>query len=105
MATSRNSATRDNSNGASTYNHKKVKVIDVQSLRQQLVPNEEIRDSLGKLLLWGDVALQADLKQGGEVLIALNALEALDLANRLIARATGQLQLARTQVPPLAPRK
>lgn len=82
-------------NGAPICNHDKVTVIDLHLLRQQLGEiGHGARDNFGKSLVNSDIALQADLPQGGEVLLAMNAIEALDLARQLIARATAQLERA-----------
>ena len=83
------------SNGAPIFNQDKVTVIDLHLLRQQLGEiNQGVRDSYGKPLVSSDIALQADLPQGGEVLIAMNAIEALGLARQLIANASAQLERA-----------
>ena len=79
--------------GSPHCNHDKVTVIDVHLMRQQLGEiNQEVRDAFGKPLVNSDIALHADLLQGGEVLIAMNAIEALELARQLIAKASAQLQ-------------
>ena len=81
------------SNGAPICNHDKVTVVDLHLLRQQLSEiSQGVRDSFGKPLVNSDIALQAKLPAGGEVLLAMNPIEALDLARQLIAKASAQLE-------------
>ena len=73
-------------------NQDKVTVINLHLLRQQLGDiNQGVRDSYGKPLVSSDIAMQAELPQGGEFLMAMNAVEALGLARQLIAKAFAQL--------------
>jgi hypothetical protein len=71
---------------------------DANLMRQQAPLPASIQGpasgSVGTELLEGDVILQAQMKSccGGNVVFALEASEALDLAKQLIASASGHLK-------------
>lgn len=83
------------SSDATNIKATRVSAFDARLMRQQLPACEVPDDGQPNLaLLSGDVIVQADLKSHGtgDVLISLEACEALELAKQLIASASSHLR-------------